>query len=732
VTAELKAPPDDASPDSAARDGVGLEGAASILEQLLSDSPLAVDRARLRRVIREAADAYPGAVAEQWWHWLSEASVNLGLKCKVVDCTPEEVRNLASYGMLMVLYVPGPEPWRAIAGRRGQWLRLAQAPSQQIPRWRRMRYLHGHIGEPRRGDLLRCLIVEPSSASGTDVASEAHEMTPLARWWSLVRPEAPDLLILLIFSIVVALLTLASPIAVESLVSTVAFGRLLQPVVVLSLMLFAFLAFSAAMQALQFYVAEILQCRLFARIAADLAFRLPRVRTESVDHEHLPELVNRFFEIVTVQKVTTQLLLDGLSLVLSMLVGMVVLAFYHPWLLGFDAILLLLMGIVVFILGRGAVETSIRESRCKYHMAAWLEDLARCPLGFKADGGAEFALERADLLITDYLKARKSHFQVLMRQILFALSTQSVTSAVLLGMGGWLVMTGQLTLGQLVAAELIVTVIVGAFAKLRKDLEGFYDLMASMDKLGHLFDLPVEDQDGILHRFPDRPAALSAIDLDYSFPGGHAVLEGVRLEIRPGEHTALTGPGKSVLLDLIFRLRAPTSGHLTIDGVDPRDLRPDVLRRRAALVREAEVFQGSIAENVHLHRPEITSNMVREALELVGLLDSVLRLPDGIETEVCSSGRPLTGSQIQRLMLARAVVGRPGLLLIDGALDSLADEEADVVLRNLCHPGHGWTLILVSSRRSLRKYCLREIDLSHHAAYATLVTPSLPKLENMS
>lgn len=702
-TPQKAAPPFDLS---------GIDGAASILERMLLDAGQAVDRGLIRRVVREAEAAFPGEASQLWWRWVGEAATNLGLKCKVVDCTTTEFFQLAREGARLVVYVPGPDPWRAVTDVRGRKFRIARAKDEQVSQWGDATRLHKLIAKFDQQAVLRCVIVESSLAYG-DATNGHHdeEMTPLARLFEILRPERGDIFVLVIFSIVVGLLSLATPIAVDSLVTTVAFGRLVQPLVLLALLLFGFLAFSAALRALKAYVTEIIQCRLFARVAADLAYRLPRVRAESTEKQYLPELVNRFFDVVTVQKATASFLLDGLQLTINAMVGMAVLAFYHPWLLGFDIVLLAFLAFIIFILGRGAVATSIKESKCKYQTANWLEDLARCQIAFKLDGGAEFALERCDQLVHNYLTARKKHFRVLMGQVVFALGLQALASSVLLGIGGWLVMRGQLTLGQLVAAELIVTVIVGSFAKLGKSMEIFYDMMAAMDKLGVLFDLPIEEQEGVLHQFPPRPAALMVHDVGYSFADGGEGLEPVTFEVLSGERIALTGAGKSVLFDLMFGLRTTSNGHVTIDGIDIRDLRPDFLRRQVALVRGIEVFHSTVAENVHLARPEITTNAVRDALELVGLLTGVSQLSGGIATELTSAGAPLTDTQLRRLMLARALVGRPGLLLVDGVLDGFPDEEAEELLQMLCDPRQPWTLIMVTSRTSLVENYARVIEL---------------------
>ena len=357
----------------------------------------------------------------------------------------------------------------------------------------------------------------------------------------------------------------------------------------------------------------------------------------------------------------------------------------------------------MFVLGRGAVTTSIKESKTKYAMASWLEDLARCRTTFRYDGASEFAMERSDQLIFDYLSARKKHFYVLMRQIIFLLLVQALASTALLAIGGWLVITGQLSLGQLVAAELIVAVVVGSFAKLGKHMESFYDLMASVDKLGSLLDLPIERTDGLLSAPPG--AGILVKDVSYSLPDGREALRNLSLVVSPGERIALSGTsgsGKSLLLDMLFGLREPASGSVNVNGIDPRDLRPDVLRRRVALARDVEIFDGTISENIHLERPDISIGDVRAALEVVGLLPLIQKLSHGLDTVLHASGAPLTSSQQRRLMLARAIAGRPEILLVDELLDSMADEEAERILHRLVAPDKGWTIILVTNRISLK------------------------------
>jgi len=699
-----------------------IKAAAWLFEQLAVDAGQSADRSRIRRALIEAASARTAKTDDDWWNWLVEASQSLKLQYKVMDCTFSELVAITSEGGRVITRVGDAHRWTAILSTKRRRFQILQPQRDRTRIWISNRRMRGVLGISSREDVVRCLVIEPELSAAGMISGETHEHRPLDRVLSLLKPEFSDIWIIMVFALVTGLLALATPLAVETLVNTVAFGRLLQPVIILALMLLAFLSFSAALLGLQTYVVEIIQRRLFARVVADLSYRLPRVVPAALDGKSGREQVNRFFDVVTVQKATASLLLDGISLVLSTLIGMTVLAFYHPWLLGFDIVLLALIVFAILVLGRGAVNTSIKESKAKYRVAAWLENLVHCSTAFRYRGAAEFALDQADHLTYEYLSARKKHFRIVMRQIIFALGLQAVASTALLGLGGWLVISGQLTLGQLVAAELIVTVIVGSFAKIGKHLQSYYDLLASVDKLGILFDLPMERQDGLLNLPHHQPAEVTVSNVSCALPHHASHTEQINLTLKSGARLMLMGPsgtGKSQLLDLLFGLRMPAEGHVSINGIDPRDLRPDALRKHVALVRDIEIFTGSLEENVHLERPNVSTSDVREALERVGLIDDILRLPEGLNTQLVETGFPLSPNQSRKLMLARAIVGRPRLLLIDGMIDAFPDSEAEQLTQMLVDPNRLWTLIMVTGRQSLAEAGTAIQELGEHVINST-------------
>lgn len=547
-----------------------------------------------------------------------------------------------------------------------------------------------------------------SAPLGAPLDSLAIPASPWYRLLALLRTERRDLRVVAVYAVASGFLSLAVPLAVQALVNSIAFTNLLQPVFVLSVVLFGALTMLGGIQAMQAYVVEIMQRRIFVRVALDLAVRLPRVKREAFDETSGPELVNRFFSVFTIQKSAGLLLLDGAALVLQTSIGLVLLAFYHPALLQFDLLLIAGLVFILTVLGRRATDTSLVESKKKFAIAAWLEELARHPGSFKAEDAARFALARTDALASNWLVARRDHWGVLLRQLLGLLTLQAFASSLLLGVGGWLVVSRQLTLGQLVAAEFVVASVVAGLVKLAKHLETFYDLLASVDKLGSLLDLPLDREGGATLPAGAGPAALTLRGVGVQIPGGPAILDHMDWDVAPGARVGVagaTGAGLSTLADLITGLREPAHGAIELDAHDLRDLSLRKLRQDVVAVRAEGVFPGTISENVQLGRPAVELSIVRSALEAVGLWGEVADLPAGLATPLAAGGWPLSPGEAGRLVLARAIAGRPRLIVIDGLLDALDAESRAIALDALFRPDAPWTLIALSRHPEVLARC---------------------------
>jgi putative ABC transport system ATP-binding protein len=540
------------------------------------------------------------------------------------------------------------------------------------------------------------------------MASHDHP-TPVSRLGALMLLERQDVWAVALYAVAIGTISLAMPVAVQTLVNSVAFGTLLQPLVVLTALVFVGLSFVGLLKVMQARLVEMIQQRLFVRLALDLADRLPRAKEAQFDGALGPSVVNRFFDVLTVQKAGASLLLDGLSIVLQAIVAMVLLAFYHPVLLAFDVLLMLSVAVIVFGLGHGAVRTSIDESYAKHNVAAFLQDLARNRATFRTDAGAALAVDRVDEMVGDYLSARQSHFRVLMRQIVGSVAVHAFASSALLGVGGWLVINRQLTLGQLVASELVVSAVVSGLAKFGKHLESYYDLLAATDKIGYLQDLEHERSQGGEPSTHVGPSELDLRSVDLSMMDKQ-VLRGVTARAAPGDRIAIVGPhggGKSVLAEAIYALRDPSNGMILLDGLDVREVAPSLWRSRVAFIRGIEVFEGTIEENIRVGRDELTADDLRNALATAGMLEIVRALPEGIDTRLDSEGDPLTQGQLRRLMVARAIVGGPSLIVVDELLDGFDEGPRSEVLQALFARTAPWTLLLITHRPDLMWRCDR-------------------------
>jgi len=552
----------------------------------------------------------------------------------------------------------------------------------------------------------------------------------------LISLERLDLWALVAFSLGAGLMALATPVAVQTLVNTIAFGMLLQPLVVLVLVLLGCLALNNLLIAFQIYVVEMLQRRIFVRLLGDIAGRLQRVRLEAFDGRNGPELVNRFFDVVTVQKAASVLLLDGLAYGLQTLIGMLLLAFYHPILLTFDLLLVMAVLFIFYVMGRHAIPTAVQESRTKYAVAAWLEELARNVSLVKWAGGAAFVSATTDRLAREYLAAAGRHFTIVLRQQVGILALQTLASTLLLGLGGWLVIERQLTLGQLIAAELVVSAMLGGITRLGKSLTSYYELMAGMDKLGHLLDLPLESDQGERLSVRTDPMAVSLQDIGYAYPGerhSDSELTHVTATIAAGERIALvgtSGSGRGTLLELMMGLRMPGSGALLLDGHDLRDLNVSDLRERLALVKDEGVLEASVLDNLRMGREYIQLEDLRETLRGVGLDEAIHALPDGLNTRLNFLGMPLPPEQVRRLLLARALAGRPRLLLIYDALDTIDPRVSDAVIAWVLRNDAPWTAVVATRNPSVIRRCDRVWRINHGGVREMTSEQLLGELDN--
>jgi ABC-type bacteriocin/lantibiotic exporter with double-glycine peptidase domain len=553
-----------------------------------------------------------------------------------------------------------------------------------------------------------------------DSHTDHHHMPPFRRLLKILSPERREILLLLVFAFFSGILYLALPLVIDTVVTNLAFGSQTQPyfqaLVVIGQLLAACLLLQALIIGFQYYVAELIQRRIIVRIAGDLSYRLPRVAARAIDQLHAPELVNRFLDSVTVQKNTAFFLLDGINVILSTLIGLILLALYHPYLIVFVAILIFLIVAFIWPFGRRSVDSSIAESRCKYDLVGWFEQVATYPFMFKGRGGYEMAYQRTNELAAQYVHARRYHFKLVLRQISGLLFVSVIASVALLILGVTLVLRQELTLGQLVASELIMSSIVAAVIKLGKKLETWYDTLAATDKLGHLLDLETESEEGEVITTPHdiKGMKVEAKGVSFGYHEGYPIFANLSFTLEPGTRACICGPqgsGVSSLLDLCFALRDTSDGYLSFDGLDMRSWHLESLRNSMELLRRDEFVSGTVMENLRLGRSDITVDEIHTALKTVGMLDECLHHSDGLDMMLQVGGSPFSTRQRVALLIARSLVQKPRLLLIDEIFDGLDTQTFRLLTSVVFDPKRPWTVVVATRMSEVRDMCQQRIEL---------------------
>lgn len=515
---------------------------------------------------------------------------------------------------------------------------------------------------------------------------------------AILRPDARFFGLAAVYGIGIGILTLAVPVAVQALLNTVVNTTLVPFIVLLAVLLFAVLLVSATLMACRDYAMELFQRRFLARIASEAALRLTHADQTHMDGINRAELVNRFFEIMHVQKNVPALLTEGFFIALQAVVGLVVVSFYHPFLFLYNALFAAMLFAVWQLWSRRAVRQAVALSDSKYALVQWLEEIARVNQTFKSAQTITYALEETDRQTASYLHYKKSYFKTTFAQNIAFLVLYCAASAGLLGLGGALVAGNQLSLGQLVGAELIMSAIFYSTSKLGYYARIYYDLRANLHKLNYFFRLPLEQKHG-QHKLDVTAPVQIRFDHAAVPYRGHRF----QFDFELSGHTKTLvkcseAAGSKLFLDLVKGYRTPSGGHVTVNGHDLRHYDLDGLRDRIMSVDSLSVVEGSIRRFFDLYAPDASQADIAAALQSVELNDVVGALPQRLDTLVVPSGYPLLQDEVIRLKLAAVLAAKPSVLIITEIFDAVPFQMRKRVIQSLCGQ-KDMTLVYFTNRK---------------------------------
>lgn len=538
-----------------------------------------------------------------------------------------------------------------------------------------------------------------------------EKSSPFERFMSLLKTEKKDIKYIYFFAILIAIINLALPLGVQSIVGLISGGLLLESVIILIAMVIIATGLSGYLQIQQLKMVEILLQRVFANVTFEFAWRLPKIKSEILLKNYTPDMVNRFFDVLTIQKSLPKILIDFTAAIIQISFGLLLLSFYHPIFIGFGIVLIVIIIIIFYTTGKKALETSISESKYKYKVAYWLQEIGRNINAFKSAGKSNLPIQKADHLLSNYINYRNKHFKILLKQYASIVSFKTLITASLLILGSFLVVNRQINLGQFVAAELIIVLIINSVEKLISTIDVFYDLLTAFDKIGQVTDLETESNAGReLHDLAiDQKFQLKTNQLSYKYPGTkNHILNNINFEINNGEHVCITGfgdSGKTSFIKILAGMYSNYEGSILLNDVSLRDLNIDVYRNIIGdNLLQDEIFEGTIEDNILMGRNGIEFKEVIKALKIVGLTDFIAQLTDGLQSNLLSAGTNFPKSIIQKILLARSFVQKPKLLIIDDFFYNMNQKENSLLL-DYIFENKDWALIMVTSQDSMMKRC---------------------------
>lgn len=546
---------------------------------------------------------------------------------------------------------------------------------------------------------------------------DGKKPTPVKRLFRLLGTEKKEIFYILFYAIIIGLVSLVIPLGIQTTVELISGGVFFSSVYVLITFIILGVLLSGGLQVVQISLVEFLQRRIFTKASLEFAFRIPRIRIESIQRNYAPELINRFFDVITIQKGLPKLLIDLSSAVIQILFGLLLISLYHPFFVFFGLILLVALVLIFTLTGPRGLSSSIDESKYKYKVAHWLEELGRALHSFKLAGSTDLPIRKTDYNVNNYLKNRKVHFRVLVTQFSFIVIFKALITGGLLIMGTLLVVDRQITLGQFVASEIVIILILNAVEKIIMYMDTVYDLLTAVDKVAQVTDLPIEKTGGL--DFPSAQVGgfqVRTKGLKYKYSAsGYYALQGIDLDIKPGETICITGhgnSGKTTLLNVLTGLYTDYEGVVTINNYSLRDIDLTHLRDQVAKnISQEDLFDGTILENITLGRRTTTVHDAIDSLEQVGLADMINALPKGLETPIISGGKGLTKTVIHKLILARCLAKKPQLLVLNDFFIPLAKKDKLELLQCITRYQHPWTVIVVSKDPLIMSACDRVIVL---------------------
>ncbi len=535
---------------------------------------------------------------------------------------------------------------------------------------------------------------------------------PITRFWKLLSLERKETMTIYFFSILNGLVYLSIPLGIQSIVNLLFGGLVSTSLVILIMLVVLGVLINGWLTILQMNANEKIQRRIFTRFSLQFAHKIPRLDLMSVDDYYLPELVNRFFDTASLQKGLSKVLIEFPTASIQILFSIILLTLYDVTFFAFGILLIGLMYFIIKMTYPKGIRTSLEESNYKYEVGNWLEEVARIIKTLKFMGRKEFATHKADAIISKYLDARDEHFKVLKIQYWSFVAFKVIITATLLILGATLVINQKINIGQFIASEIVIIMLLSSIEKIISSLDVVYDMLTSLEKVSKILAKPEEMQGGlnILEISQTKGIHIKVENLNFRFRESNKfVLKNLNFEIKEGEKVCIFGSqssGKSTLLKLFTGGYLNYEGNILFNDYPLSNYNVQTLREEIGIyMATPDIFSGSLYDNLTLGDKTITKKYILEISEKTGLLSFIQSMSSGLDTKIDTVGKKLPRSIITKILLTRALLTRPKLLLMEDCWSGLERIEQENMIQNLAGLESSFTLISVTNDENFAKIC---------------------------
>jgi len=536
-------------------------------------------------------------------------------------------------------------------------------------------------------------------------------------WFKQITKEKKDVASIYIYAILSGLVQLSIPLGIQAIVSFVLGATMVTSLYLLIgfVVLGTFLYGVFRVKVMQ--IIEKIQQKIFVEYSIAFAKKLPKIDLAATKKYYLPELVNRFFDILNLQKSISKILLEIPTALIQIFFGIILLSFYHVWFLVFGAVVIIIVGCIFYFTMDSGIQSSVEESNKKYEVASWLEDIASAIKTFKINSKSDMHLTGTDERVAQYLDHRTSHFKVLLFQYKSIIGFNVTITLVMLGIGTYLLINQKLNIGAFVATEIVVIMIMSAVEKLIKSLESYYDMIASVLKLHKVTGLREESNGEIVLESTARGMEVVFKDVSLNFADSRPVFIHLNFTIPANSLTMISGQvgaGKSMLLNMIAGFYEPSGGTVLFDKIPIKNIDKIALRNRIGLYMEdMTIIKGTLHENLVLGRENISTEDILRLAESIGIEQLSDQFSNGFYTLLSETDTEISFSSRKMILILRALLGNNRLLLLEDPLDGMDEVFRKKLTQYLDEIKQHTTVILVSKEKEVMEIADQHLYLQN-------------------